>query len=109
MNPGLRGLPITKIPKEPFEMHSSIKVNNEKHNLLSTILEHLLLLFMLWHASENGLMLSEFSICNGGLLESLLKWNNSNASQINKQRQRMIQNILSRKQCASNHEKSLSL
>ena len=105
MNPVLGGRPILKYPKEAFETCQNI----EKYKVLSNMPEYLLSSFVPWHENETGLIESEFLICNEGLLQLLLKWNNSKASEINKQRCRMIQNIPSKKQYTNKHKETSSL
>ena len=70
--------------------------------------KYLLALLIPWNSNEDGEFEAEFELSNRGFLEILKKWDNSEASEINKQRFLRAQKILQRQQAPNSFKEALS-
>ena len=52
---------------------------------MSKLSKHIISLLTLWNIKEDGSLDIEFELSNNSLLDMLQKWDNSEASEINKQ------------------------
>ena len=99
---------IPSCPRECFDVFGEGEEEKGKAKKMNNLSKYLLAAFVPWSLKLDGSIEMEFEFSNKGLLELLKKWDNSNASEINKQRFRSISTILKRKQYSNWNKQCLA-
>ena len=107
-NPIFGGSSIPSCPKDDFNLLGKTSEEKEKSNQMEKLSEWLISAFTPWTIGNDGYLISLFEFSNKGLLDLMKSWDNSNASEINKQRFRSIQKILQRKKYSNKHRDALT-
>ena len=77
-------LSISSFPRESFHVFVESKEEKEKARTMNNLSKFLLALFVPWIIREDRSIEIKFEFSNKGLQDLLKKWDNSNASEINK-------------------------
>ena len=99
---------IPSFTKDCFDVFGDSKEDREKAEKMNHLSKFLLATFVPWNVRDDGSIEMEFEFNNKGLLDLLSKWDNSYASEINKQRFRCINTILKRKQVSTKYKDAYS-
>lgn len=89
---------IASYPRDCFDVFRESEEEKEKDKKMNKFSKYLLAAFVLWSIRKDISIKMEFEFNNKSFLDLLKKRDNSNASEINKQRFRSISIIMKRNQ-----------